>query len=279
MEYNFEDIEADYRQKYQELVDANSNNTDTAILFNEEECDDIPVGSTKMGGFPDLPPDAEYPVRGEFTSDGKIIPAAKLPLVCQINCEEIAPYLPDYSRLPKKGIVYIFWDGGDPHYYKKKYGVCTMKAYYWGGDASCLVRTAASENTQLNKETKVTFSTFDEKYFNYNESEIEGILEDFENEASDFDVDCTETETYKLLEELPLLSENNVVSSKTKLYGFKAGLVRDDEDDGNAFLQLYVHEGSLWYAYIWIAPLEGGWEIEETDGWKELSVGVEYDAD
>lgn len=279
MEYTFEDIEADYRQKYQELVGKSSDHTDTAILINEEECDDIPLGATKMGGLPDLPPDAEYPVMGEFTYYGKTIPAARLPLICQINCEELAPYLPDYSRLPKKGIVYIFWGGGDPHYFKEKFGVCTMKAYYWGGDTSCLVRTAASENTKLNKETKVTFSKFEEKYFNYSEGKIEDILSDFEYEARDFDVDCTETETYKLLEGLPELNENNVVSSKTKLYGFKAGLVRDDDDEGNAFLQLYVHEGSLWYAYIWIAPLEGGWEIEETDGWKELSVGVDYDAD
>ena len=95
-DYTFEDIEKYYRDKYDELLKAND--TDKAILFNEEECDDIPLGATKMGGLPDLPPDAEYPVRGEFISNGKTIPASGLPLVCQINCGEIAPYLPEYSQ-------------------------------------------------------------------------------------------------------------------------------------------------------------------------------------
>lgn len=277
MDYTFEDIERYYKEKYQELVGENSDNTDTSILFNEEECDDIPLGATKMGGLPDLPPDAEYPVRGEFISGGKTIPASGLPLVCQINCGEIAPYLPECSSLPKKGIIYIFWDGGDPHYYKEKYGVSTMKAYYWGGDTSCLVRTPASENTELNKETRVTFSTCEESYIGYDKGDIEAILDDFENESSDFDVDYTETETYKLLDSLK--DESGCVSSQTKLYGFKAGLVRQDEDGENPFLQLNVHKGGLWYAYIWIAPLDGGWKIEETDGWKELRTGVDYDAD
>ena len=276
MDYTFEDIEADYKKKYQELTEANSDNTDKAVLFNEEECDDIPAGKTKMGGLPDLPPAAEYPARGEFiSSDGQTIPAVKLPLICQINCGEIAPYLPDYSELPKKGIVYIFWDGRDPDCYRKKYGICTMKAYYWGGSTDSLARTAADEKTEVNKETKVTFSLLDEKYINYSEGDIEDILADFENEASDFDVDCTETETYKLLE--GLLGQNeSCVSGMTKLYGFKAGLVREDEDGNNPFLQLNVHEGALWYAYISVYGFD---RIEDRDGWSELCVSVDYDAD
>ncbi|MBR1823439.1 MAG: DUF1963 domain-containing protein [Ruminococcus sp.] len=271
-DYTFEDIEGFYRKKYDELL--GSNDTDKAILFNEEECEDIPVGATKMGGLPDLPPEGEYPVMGEYTAGGKTIPAVKLPLICQINCEEIAPYLPDYSSLPKKGMVYIFWEGGDPDYYKKKYGVSTMKAYYWCGDRSTLVRTAADEKTKLNKETKVTFSECEESYVGYSEGDIEDILEDFENEASDYDVDYTETETYKLLNALK--DESGYVSGQTKLYGFKAGLVRQDEYGGNPFLMLNVHEGALWYAYIWIHGFD---RIEEKSGWFELGTGVDYDAD
>lgn len=274
-DYTFEDIEAEYAEKYRELVKANSNNTDKSILFNEEECGDIPVGTTKMGGLPDLPPVAEYPVREEYIYDGKTIPAVKLPLICQINCADVAPYLPDYSSLPKKGVLYIFWEGGDPDYYREKYGVSTMRAFYWGGSTDELVRTSADEKTKLNKETKVNFSLFDEKYVNYNAGDIEDILADLENEASDFDVDCAETETYKLLEALPELNDG-IVSSMTKLYGFKAGLVKDGEDENNPFLQLNVHEGALWYAYIWVYGYD---HIEDMDGWSELGIGVEYDAD
>ena len=92
MDYTFEDIEGFYKEKYQELVGENSDNTDTSILFNEEECDDIPLGATKMGGLPDLPPDAEYPVRGEFISGGKTIPASGLPLLLPDQPENRGPY-------------------------------------------------------------------------------------------------------------------------------------------------------------------------------------------
>jgi uncharacterized protein YwqG len=61
--------------------------------------DTIPVGASKLGGRPDLPPDMAWPER-----DGK-----PLGFLAQFNLVEVAPY--DVEKaLPPSGMLYFFYD-------------------------------------------------------------------------------------------------------------------------------------------------------------------------
>ncbi len=81
----------------------------------------IPVGASKMGGFPDLPSEIEYPVMSEYTetwlqdtNKGEVEHYEKsaMQLVVQINLYELAESGADVENLlPKMGMLYIFWSG------------------------------------------------------------------------------------------------------------------------------------------------------------------------
>ncbi len=61
---------------------------------------DTPLGSTKLGGLPDLPPGVEWPV-----VDGVL-----LEFVGQFRLEDLVPYDVE-GHLPEKGMLYFFFDG------------------------------------------------------------------------------------------------------------------------------------------------------------------------
>ncbi len=61
--------------------------------------DTIPIGVSKLGGCPDLPPDMAWPER-----EGK-----PLGFLAQFNLAEVAPY--DFEKaLPSSGMLYFFYD-------------------------------------------------------------------------------------------------------------------------------------------------------------------------
>ncbi len=259
-----------YAKEIQEMLDEIKSDTDSSIVFNEEECDNVPIGTTKLGGLPDLPPSVDYPECEGYHEENKYFPNVKLPLICQINCEELAPFLDSESSVPKKGIIYIFWEGGDPEYYMKKYGVHTLRVYYWNGDTSNLVRKQADEKTEVRPEKKVTFSEYEETYVERFEQRIEELLDELSSECEDLGISYYDTEVYDILNSI---NDDSNVSSSTKLFGFRAGVVFDGDEYYNCFLQLDEHEGALWYAYI---------DIKFKDnmtGWTELSASIDYDAD
>lgn len=68
-----------------------------AIKMNLTECDNLPKGTSKFFGEPDLPKDANFDI------------VENVHFLCQIDCEAIAKYDLD-KRLPKKGILYFFYD-------------------------------------------------------------------------------------------------------------------------------------------------------------------------
>ncbi|MCL4517217.1 MAG: YwqG family protein [Firmicutes bacterium] len=72
-----------------------------SILMKTAVCpeDTIPVGSSKIGGLPDLPSGWDWPAWN----------GQPLSFICQINFEELAPY--DTEKvLPTHGILYFFYD-------------------------------------------------------------------------------------------------------------------------------------------------------------------------
>jgi uncharacterized protein YwqG len=62
--------------------------------------DDGPLGVTRLGGLPDLPPGVEWPV-----VDGVL-----LEFVGQFRLEDLASY-DEEKRLPQSGMLYFFFDG------------------------------------------------------------------------------------------------------------------------------------------------------------------------
>ena len=102
---------------------------------------DIPIGTSKMGGLPDLPKNVKWV--------GTSIMHVPLTFICQINFSEVKPY--DVSgKLPDKGMLYFFYDcseegmpwGYDP---KDKDG---KAVYYYDGDMSKLERKKAPQEIE-----------------------------------------------------------------------------------------------------------------------------------
>lgn len=131
-----------------------------AIILSVKETDgkDIPLGASKMGGFPDLPPEIEYPVMTEFTEkwrNKKTDHYAKsaMQLVTQINLYELAESGADVENLlPKTGMLYIFWIGeimelesysdvGLEIDVAEPDKTATYKVIWWDGDMSSLRHT------------------------------------------------------------------------------------------------------------------------------------------
>ena len=72
-----------------------------AIRLTPNRMDDAgPLGVTRLGGLPDLPPGVEWP----------IVDGILLEFVGQFRLEDLAPY-DEEERLPKSGMLYFFFDG------------------------------------------------------------------------------------------------------------------------------------------------------------------------
>ena len=112
---------------------------------------DFHLGESKIGGVPHLPEGFEWPVYGDRS----------LGFIAQLNLADIAPFDRD-NRLPHKGILYFFYEGGeevwgfDP---KDKGG---FKVVHYKGDLDNLRITELPENTcefAILAPCKLTFKT------------------------------------------------------------------------------------------------------------------------
>jgi uncharacterized protein YwqG len=83
------------------LADVAERLTLPAIRIEPQMVDEetIPIGASKLGGRPDLPPDMAWPER-----DGK-----PLGFLAQFNLAEVAPYDAE-KALPSSGMLYFFYD-------------------------------------------------------------------------------------------------------------------------------------------------------------------------
>lgn len=113
------------------------------IILNECEDDSIPIGCSKFGGCPDLPPDALW-----FRTEDTGVPMSFL---AQVNLAEAAAYDTE-NKLPKQGMLYFFYD-------------CSLDGMVWGfepedrahwrvlfynGDLSLLARRNAPNDLEIN---------------------------------------------------------------------------------------------------------------------------------
>ncbi|MDE5583493.1 MAG: DUF1963 domain-containing protein [Ruminococcus sp.] len=220
-----------------------------AIILYDKDTDgkDIPVGASKMGGFPDLPPEIEYPTMSAHTetwaSNGKtdFYEKSAMQLVAQINLYELAESGADVENLlPKKGMLYIFWSGEIIDFESDSYVKMTVdeqdkkdiqKVIYWDGDMSTLRRTPPP-------------LPYYRKYF-------DGSVEEdvFPENAVGF----YDSEEYENNEEYSEDDEEN--SECNKIFGFPCGVnidpVEDDEINLFQFDCWDIMGGGIYKAY-WI---------------------------
>ncbi len=76
-----------------------------AIIINTQPTTETLIGESHWWGAPDLPPDLPYPY--VIVGDGKDNYPEPLTFICQIRCEDIAPYDED-GILPHSGMLYFF---------------------------------------------------------------------------------------------------------------------------------------------------------------------------
>ncbi len=189
------------REDLAELIrDARKN----AVLITAQATSDeeIPVGASKCGGYPDLPPEIPYPTlsafSAEFKNDTESYPESAMQLAAQINLAEAAPYDKD-GALPRSGMLYIFWSGeidlADAEgWVKYTFGGENrepFKVIYYDGDKSSLSRTEPPcpyHTKYFDKPIEPLRFSFGCKY-EYGISEYEEELEELYDEDGEFTAD------------------------------------------------------------------------------------------
>ena len=132
---------------------ANARRPCIPLQFEEMPDDQIPVGASKTGGMPDLPPSVPYPVLSERTEvftgrdeQRRHHPETPMQLVLQLALEDVDDPL---GRLPKQGMLYLFWSGEvvpleDHRYVRYVFQGPSrehFRAFFYLGDKSVLQRT------------------------------------------------------------------------------------------------------------------------------------------
>ena len=110
------------------------NSVQISLDIQDEE--DIPLGSSKFGGHPDLPADIEW-----FRMDLVDIPMS---FIAQVNFAEVAPFDLEH-KLPERGMLYFFYDcspDGMPWGFNPE-DSDGWKVYFYDGDPAALSRKDA----------------------------------------------------------------------------------------------------------------------------------------
>lgn len=225
-----------------------------AVILSAVEMQDIPVGASKTGGFPDLPPEIEYPVMTEYTEvwlkfceKGKTEHYEKsaMQLAVQINLYELAESGADVENLlPERGMLYIFWSGEISELESDEYSeihcaepdkTAIHKVIYWDGDMSTLKRTEPPcpyysrffEENECFEEYAVKFDS-DSEYSEKAADEIDGIEEATATDVFDFS------------------------SYGNKLLGFPAGANKPDADENTVNLFQFDYDMGCLCCEYWL---------------------------
>lgn len=226
-----------------------------SLRFEAYSENDIPVGASKSGGYPDLPSTISYPTFCGYTEtrtgDGQVIHynESAMQLVAQINLSEVTEYDRD-NKLPKSGMLYFFWSGELPlsnnkyvSYMFEGNNTQVFKVIYYSGDLSLLKRTMPTM-PYYTKYFEKPFESCrilanDAKYM-YDSNQLEDIFYDEGNK----DIAGTLYEAY----------ENWAVEGD-KLLGYFTGSmnVTGPADNGMNLLQYNYSSGCLWGIYWFIS--------------------------
>lgn len=189
--------------------------------------DEIPVGASKMGGYPDLPREISYPTLGQVTEDFKDIhreyPPSAMQLIAQFNLEEVAPYDKE-QLLPGHGMLYFFWSGELETRDKQP----VYQVIYYGGDTKKLVRT----KPELPYYEKYFTSPLPTARFRFEEARYEYCVRELEEELGGL------YDYYEFFE-----------VHGTKLLGYALGANVDPPETLWNVFQSGYHEGIIWGLY------------------------------
>ncbi len=211
-----------------------------ALKLVETDDNEIPVGTSKSGGYPDLPPTILYPTLSEYTVQWEFGPKkgktehykeSSMQLVTQLNLSETAEYDKD-NLLPKTGMLYIFWSGelmlNDCKYCKYKFSGKNTNVYkviYYDGDLSQLKRTAPPcPYYSKSFETVLKSYLIQPDYCKY-DYYVEDEIDLYYNARDDFNV-------------------NNC----SKLLGYQTGSMNVDEpaEGWTNLFEFNYHSGCIW---------------------------------
>lgn len=241
------------------------------VLFPEKEYPEggIPVGASKFGGCPDLPPEIPYPVRPELKYRRRGEPVqhydrAAMQLIAQINLRELAESGADTEHLfPETGMLYFFWtcDGVqfEPEHFTKEnfmimcYGpdkrILPPEEYryhrviWWDGDMSQLRRTPppCPYNTEF--------------YEGEKEDQLPEYAVGFEAEY-DYDEGIERSDEFRALEdEHPGIFDDDRFHTDKMLGVPTGGNYPQLRDNEVSLLQFGFQYGCLWNIY-WIIDRE-----------------------
>lgn len=237
------------------------------IRYEEINDNDIPIGSSKSGGYPDLPPCIPYPTfneRIEITPahtiyhkdyiekiEEKVIhyPKSSMQLVAQLRLEDIVPFDKD-KLLPSSGMLYFFWSGEIDPGCKNP----IVKVIYYDGDLSLLKRTKPIIPYYTKYYIKPLNSfklSFDESKYEYNSNIIEDMAEKL-------------GEAYDYYEDFEI--------HDSKLLGYPVG-VNNNKDLPNNIINLFQYdycEGCLCKIY---------WHIDINNLQKRNFDNIQFDYD
>ncbi|GAA0741581.1 YwqG family protein [Clostridium oceanicum] len=124
--------------------------------------EDLPIGASKFGGKPDVPKDFKwFYYKGEGLDCE--IKSRPLSFLAQINCEEMKEYDED-GLLPKKGILYFFYELSSLTWgcYPQDKG--SAKVFYFDGDVKELNRTNFPDDMEENFKLPEIQLDFSKKY-------------------------------------------------------------------------------------------------------------------
>lgn len=109
------------------------------IELNFLEISDIPKGTSKFGGHPDLPGNFEwYYYRGKGMDDS--IKNRPLSFLAQINCQEIRRFDTEHL-LPDSGMLYFFYELDSMTWGFDVKDAGSARVFYYNGDIAELERT------------------------------------------------------------------------------------------------------------------------------------------
>ncbi|MBO4877921.1 MAG: DUF1963 domain-containing protein [Ruminococcus sp.] len=249
------------------LIPASQKFLSRLVLLTEKEypAGAIPVGASKCGGFPDLPPEIEYPLRPEVRYRRKGGPlqrydCASMQLIAQINLRELAESGADPEHLfPQTGMLYYFWscDGAtfdQSDFTRQDFTIMCFgkdgkivqpeeyrhqRVIYWDGDMSQLRRVSppCPYNTEF--------------YEGEKEDELPEYAIGFEEEF-DYSRDIERDEQFRALEEEHPGIFDDTQFHTDKLLGIPTGGNYPELcDDEVNLLQFGFQYGCLWNIY-WI---------------------------
>ena len=218
------------------MLETSKRNAILINYFEEENREKLPKGTSKIGGKPDLPKDFQwFYYKGEDYK--KRVENRPLSFLMQINCEEVHKYDKE-SLLPKKGMLYFFYELFTMTWGFSPQDRGSAKVFYYDGEIEDLVSTDFPEDMEKDciiPESKIDFESMNDYPIDF--------LDYYDPDDSDEEMERKEKEFEKDLEELGYKADT------TKLLGHPELIQEEywEECEGVARKNIYYGSAPIKY--------------------------------